>query len=199
MTDGSALLMSPFYGMAAKGEWQDRREWNFFDGGAHFYGAYECADARFIAIGSIEPQFYKLLLKMGGIDVPEFHGQLDADAWPRLREQLSMLFKKRTRAQWCELMEGSDVCFAPVLSLEEAPYHAHNQARQTFINMNGIPQPAPVPRFSRIPSCASAEIPVAGQYSIQALSSVGMSAQEIEQLVIQGAVHVGTLPGGATA
>lgn len=199
MTDGSALLMSPFYGMAAKGEWQDRRGANFLDGGAHFYGAYECADSRFIAIGSIEPQFYKLLLKLCGIDVPEFHDQHDAHAWPRLREQLGTLFKTRTRAQWCELMEGSDVCFAPVLSLEEAPYHAHNQARQTFVHMNGTLQPAPAPRFSRTPSHASAEIPMAGQHSIQALSSAGMSAQEIERLVVQGAVYVSTVAVGAGA
>lgn len=194
MTDGSALLMSPFYGMAAQGQWQDRRGANFLDGGAHFYGAYECADLRFIAIGSIEPQFYRLLMQMCGLDVPEFEDQLDAAAWPRLREKLSVLFKTKTRAEWSELMEGSDVCFAPVLSLTEAPEHPHNQARQTFINVNGTPQPAPAPRFSRTPSKASAEIPTVGQHSIQALSSVGISELEIERLVAQGAVYVSIVP-----
>ena len=164
MSDGSAMLMAPFYSMFAQDEWRDVRESNFLDGGAHYYGAYECADGRFVAIGSIEPQFYRLLLDKCGIDGPEFRNPGDRTTWARLREKLEQVFKTRSRAEWCELMEGTDVCFAPVLSLAEAPQHPHNRARGTFVEINGAMHPAPAPRFCHTPSRVSADIPRIGVF-----------------------------------
>ncbi len=149
MTDGSAALMAMIYGLKSSGFWQDRRGANMLDGGAHFYGAYKCADGKFVAIGSIEPQFYAELLQRAGIDDPVFAPQMSPGHWPDLKDMLGDVFLQKTRDEWCALMEGSDVCFAPVLSLAEAPEHPHNQARGTFVQRHGITQPAPAPRFSR--------------------------------------------------
>jgi alpha-methylacyl-CoA racemase len=189
MTDGAAMLMAPIYSLFAQGTWHDTRDANFLDGGAHYYSVYECADGRFIAIGAIEPQFYRLLLDKCGIVLPEFERQNDARAWPALREQLASLFKTRSRAEWCELMEGSDVCFAPVLSLAEAPEHPHNRARQTFVEMNGTMQPAPAPRLSGTPSRPSADIPDVGEHSIAILAGLGIPQPEIDRLISEGAVY----------
>nr|WP_314630612.1 CaiB/BaiF CoA-transferase family protein [uncultured Noviherbaspirillum sp.] len=152
MTDGAALLSAMMYGMHAAGAWSNRRGENMLDGGAHFYGCYECADGRHVSIGSIEPQFYAQLLQRTGIDDPEFSAQLDAERWPRLKARLAEVFLTRTRDAWCERMEGSDVCFAPVLDWDEAPQHPHNLARQTFVTVDGVVQPAPAPRFSATPA-----------------------------------------------
>lgn len=189
MTDGVVTLMSQIYSLLAQGLWKDSRCSNQLDGGAHYYGAYECADGHFISIGSIEPQFYRLLLQKCGIDAPEFKAQLDAHGWPELRARLGELFKTRTRSAWCELMEGTDICFAPVLSLTEAPEHPHNRARQAFVTLNGTVQPAPSPRFSRTPSRASGEIPLEGEHSLKLLAESGISAAEIAQLIAEGAVY----------
>ncbi len=152
MCDGAASLMSMFCEFAAGGRWQDRREANLLDGGAHFYGTYECADGEFIAVGSIEPQFYAELRRLAGLDDAVFDAQMDAESWPALKEKLAAVFRKKTRAQWCAVMEGSDVCFAPVLALSEAPHHPHMAARGVFVSHDGVTQPAPAPRFSRTPS-----------------------------------------------
>ena len=152
MTDGTALLSAMMYGMHAAGAWSNRRGENMLDGGAHFYGCYECADGRHVSIGSIEPQFYAQLLQRTGIDDPEFSAQLDAERWPRLKARLADVFLTATRDEWCERMEGSDVCFAPVLDWDEAPQHPHNLARQTFVTVDGVVQPAPAPRFSATPA-----------------------------------------------
>jgi alpha-methylacyl-CoA racemase len=149
MTDGAALLGSMLYGMQAQGVWSARRGTNLLDGSAHFYDTYECADGKYIAIGSIEPQFYAALLERLDLTDPDFSRQMDKEQWPRLKRRLAALFTTRTRAQWTELMEGTDICFAPVLDMEEAPYHPHNIARNTFIEVDGVTQPAPAPRFSR--------------------------------------------------
>ncbi len=159
MTDGAASLMAMFYEMRAMGVWRDAREANLLDGGAHFYDTYECADGKFVALGSIEPQFYALLLEKAGLSDPEFQHQMDASKWPALKEKVIATMKTRTRDEWCELMEGTDVCFAPVLTMAEAPSHPHNAARETFIERDGVVQPAPAPRFSATPPAVSRSAP----------------------------------------
>ena len=152
MCDGAASLMSMFFDMAAAGRWTDQRETNFFDGGAHFYGVYECSCGQFISIGSIEPQFYALLRERAGLSETCFDAHLDRDAWPALKEKLVEVFKTKSRDQWCKIMEGTDICFAPILTMQEAPKHPHMAARETFVTRHGVTQPAPAPRFSRTPS-----------------------------------------------
>jgi alpha-methylacyl-CoA racemase len=152
MCDGAASLMSMFFDMTAIGRWSEGREKNFLDGGAHFYGVYECACGHFISIGSIEPQFYALLREHAGLSDPAFDAQMDREAWPMLREKLTQIFKSKTREEWCKIMEGTDICFAPVLTMAEAPNHPHMAARNIFIERHGVTQPAPAPRFSRTPS-----------------------------------------------
>src|SRR5882724_7987060 len=152
MCDGAASLMSMFFDLAAAGRWREARESNFLDGGAHFYGVYECACGNFISIGSIEPQFYALLRQHAGLADADFDAQMDRKAWPALKQKLETIFKSKTREEWCKIMEGTDVCFAPVLTMSEAPDHPHMAARQIFVNRHGVTQPAPAPRFSRTPS-----------------------------------------------
>lgn len=149
MSDGAALLSSMMYGLKAAGRWSNERGENMLDGGAHFYGNYACADGKYVSIGAIEPQFYKQLLEICGLDDTTLVPQHDVHGWPIMRHRLGDVFKTKTQAEWCELMEGTDVCFAPVLNWDEAPQHAHNQARETFVNVDGVIQPAPAPRFSR--------------------------------------------------
>ena len=152
MCDGAASLMSMFFDMTAVGRWTEERESNFLDGGAHFYGVYECACGNFISIGSIEPQFYALLRQHAGLSDADFDQQMERKAWPGLRQKLADVFKTKTRDDWCKIMEGTDVCFAPVLTMSEAPNHPHMAARNIFVSRHGITQPAPAPRFSRTPS-----------------------------------------------
>lgn len=152
MCDGAASLMSMFFDMTATGRWSEGRESNFLDGGAHFYGVYECACGKFISIGSIEPQFYALLRRLAGLSDEGFDAQMDRTAWPTLKRKLADVFRTRTREEWCTIMEGTDVCFAPVLTMAEAPLHPHMAARKSFVNRHGVTQPAPAPRFSRTPS-----------------------------------------------
>jgi alpha-methylacyl-CoA racemase len=154
MCDGAASLMSMFFELAASGRWTEERESNFLDGGAHFYGVYECACGRFISIGSIEPQFYALLREHAGLSDACFDAQMDREAWPALKQNLAAIFKSKDRDAWCAIMEGTDICFAPVLTMTEAPRHPHMAAREVFITRHGVPQPAPAPRFSRTPSAA---------------------------------------------
>jgi alpha-methylacyl-CoA racemase len=152
MVDGAASLLSMFFDLAAQGRWVEGREQNFLDGGAHFYGVYECACGNFISVGAIEPQFYALLRKHAGLAEPAFEAQMDRNAWPELREKLASVFKAKTRDDWCNIMEGTDICFAPVLTMAEAPRHPHMAARNIFVERHGVTQPAPAPRFSRTPS-----------------------------------------------
>jgi alpha-methylacyl-CoA racemase len=152
MCDGAASLLSMFFDLAATGRWTEQRESNFLDGGSHFYGVYECACGNFISIGSIEPQFYALLRQHAGLSDPAFDAQMDRKAWPSLRQKLEAVFKSKTRDEWCKIMEGTDICFAPVLTMTEATKHPHMVARNVFIERHGITQPAPAPRFSRTPS-----------------------------------------------
>ena len=179
MTDGSALLMTMIYGWKAAGQWVDRRGVNMLDGGAHFYGTYQCSDGKWIAVGSIEPQFYALLVEKAGLQGVDLAAQRDSAAWPQMRERLAEVFARRTRAHWCEVMEGSDVCFSPVLSMTEAPHHPHNAARQTFVEVQGVTQPAPAPRFSETPASIDAPPARAGAHTIDILRSIGLGDDAI--------------------
>src|SRR6266849_6661197 len=152
MCDGAASLMSMFFDMTAMGRWVEGREQNFLDGGAHFYGIYECSCGHFISIGSFEPQFYALLRQHADLTDADFDAQMDRKAWPALKDKLTNVFKSKTREDWCKIMEGSDICFAPILTMAEAPKHPHNAARKIFVERHGVTQPAPAPRFSRTPS-----------------------------------------------
>jgi len=188
MTDGAALLSAMMYGFKAAGLWTNQRGENLLDGGAHFYDVYACADGKHVAIGALEPQFYAELLQRCGIDDPAFSAQMDKSQWPALKQKLVEVFKTRSRAEWCELLEGTDACFAPVLDWDEAPQHAHNQARETFVNVAGMLQPAPAPRFSRTPAAAPTPSSNSGQDSEDILSSWGVAAEQIARLRSDGAI-----------
>lgn len=149
ITDGAALQMAMIYGLKAAGNWKHQRGKNLLDGGAPFYDTYECSDGKYVAIGSLEPRFYALLLEKTGVGLTAFHQQTNEEMWPDLKQKLTAAFRGRTREEWCALLEGTDVCFAPVLALEEAPLHAHNVARGAFVEVGQVVQPAPAPRFSR--------------------------------------------------
>ena len=149
MTDGTALLSAFMYGMKAMGQWSNERGANLLDGGAHFYDTYACADEKFIAIGAIEPQFYAELRQRCGIDDPMFNSQMQVANWPQLKLRMAETFRTKTRDEWCSLLEGTDACFAPVLDWDEAAQHQHNVARETYLTLDGVLQPAPAPRFSR--------------------------------------------------
>jgi len=182
MTDGSALLMAMFYGLKAGGEWTAARGANMLDGGAHFYGTYACADGKFIAIGAIEPQFYRKLLELSGIGDPSFDKQFDPSAWAALRARLAAVIATRSRQEWCDLLEGTDVCVSPVLDMDEAPHHAHNVARTTFIEIEGVVQPAPAPRFSRTAAATPRRPSAAGEDSEAILRNWSFDEAEIAAL-----------------
>ncbi|MBC7685132.1 MAG: CoA transferase [Bdellovibrionales bacterium] len=182
MTDGAALLGAMMYGFRAHGTWSDQREANLLDGGAHFYDTYACADGKFISIGAIEPQFYALLLKLAQIDDPAFDAQMDPRKWPDLSEKFAAVFMTRSRDGWCQLLEGTDVCFAPVLDMAEAPQHPHNIARATFTSIGGVVQPAPAPRFSRTAPEIGITPALPGQHSAAVLKDWGWSDDEVATL-----------------
>ena len=150
MTDGSAVLMAMFNSLHAMQLWKpNQRGANLLDSGAHFYDTYETKDGKYISIGSIEPQFYALLVEKAGLDPSTFGNQMNQKAWPEMKEKITAVFKQKTRSEWCMIMEGTDICFAPVLDFIEAQEHPHNVARKTYIDVEGMTQPAPAPRFSR--------------------------------------------------
>jgi alpha-methylacyl-CoA racemase len=187
MLDGVASEASFLFGLHAAGAWTPRRGSNALDGGAHFYGVYETADGKYVSIGSIEPQFYALLLDKLGIAAEELPHQLDARHWDALKERFAAIFRTRTREEWCRLMEGSDVCFAPVLGLDEITGHAHIRARSTFIDDEGAWQPAPAPRFSRTAPGRPARSVRIGADTDALLAEAGYSAEQIAQLRASGA------------
>lgn len=188
MTDGAALLASMMYGMKAAGAWRNERGANMLDGGAHYYDSYTCADGKFLSVGAIEPQFYAELRERCGIDDPAFDKQHDRAGWPDLKARLTELFKTRTRDQWCELLEGSDACVAPVLDWEEARAHPHNKARGTFIEVDGVPQPAPAPRFSRTPAATPSAPRARGEDTEAVLGDWGIDEQRLAALREQGII-----------
>lgn len=188
MTDGSALLMTMIYSMQSSGMWKTTMGSNLLDGGSHFYDTYECKDGKFISIGSIEPQFYALLCQIAELDEKVFSKQMSRDLWPEQKEEIKKVFLKKTRDEWCELMEGTDVCFAPVLDMSEAPQHPHNKERKTFIDLEGVTQPAPAPRFSRTEPEVVSSPSIVGEHTNEVLSSIGLSEEDISTLKTSGAV-----------
>ena len=189
MVAGAASLMARFHSMRALGIWNDERGTNLLDTGSHFYEVYECSDGRYISIGSIEPQFYAELMRLTGLDGDEdFAAQLSRSSWPELKERIAALFKTRTRDEWCEIMDATDVCFAPVLTLAEAPEHPHNQHREVFTELSGVIQPNPSPRFSRTEATIQGPPAHPGQDTDEVLRSVGYDADDVVKLRDTGAV-----------
>jgi alpha-methylacyl-CoA racemase len=188
MVDGSAVLTTFIHSLRAIGMWLDERGTNLLDTGAHFYDVYETADNRYISVGSIESQFYAELRRLAGLDADEFAGQMDRSQWPTLKERVAAVFKTKTRDEWCALMEGTDVCFAPVLTMAEAPDHPHNRQRQTFVEVAGVTQPAPAPRFGRTPGAIRRPPPHFGQHTDEALADWGFTGDELEKLRQAGAI-----------
>jgi len=187
MSDGAASLMAMFYGFKAAGGWSDAgRRSNLLDGGAHFYDTYQCSDGRWISIGSIEPQFYALLLEKTGINDPAFQAQMDRSKWDGLREKLATVIATKTQDEWCAIMDGTDVCFAPILNMDEAPRHPHNAARKTFVEIDGVTQPAPAPRFSATPGAIQGPPPAIGAHSAEVLSEWGLSDSLLKELEAAG-------------
>ncbi len=185
--DGASVLASAYHGKLQSGDWVNRRQSNMLDGGAHFYGCYACADGKYVSIGAIEPQFYRLLLERCGIDDPDFQQQWERAQWPQLRAKLAGIIAGKTRDQWCALLEGTDACFAPVLDFEEAPRHPHYQARGSFIETGGTVHPAPAPRFSRTPGQAG-PVPAPGEHTEALLAELGLAQAEIQALRERGAI-----------
>lgn len=174
MTDGSALLAGMSWHMLAAGINRDAPGANMLDGAAHFYDTYECADGKFVSVGSIEPQFYALLRAAAGVtDDRAFDAQHERSAWGPLKAKLAEIFKTKTRDEWCTVMEGTDICFAPVLSMSEAPHHPHNVARETFLQVGGATQPGPAPRYSGTVVETPVAAPVAGADSTAILAELG--------------------------
>lgn len=196
MVDGAVALLGMFFGMRAETFFRDATGENVLAGGAPFYDAYQTSDGKYISIGSLEPQFYALLLEKVGLDAEAFGGlgmismndPKARERWPALRDALSNAFRSRTREEWCELLEGTDVCFAPVLSLEEAARHPHNEARGTFIDIEGVVQNAPAPRFSRTSSPRPAPPRKPGEDTEAVLQDAGFSPEDIQRLRTEGAL-----------
>ncbi len=186
MVEGSALLITMMYGLHALGAWGPRGT-NLLDTGAWFYDVYECADGEYISLGSLEPQFFVEMVEKVGIDA-EGIDQNDRAVWPEMRTKLAAAVKAKTRAEWCEILDGSDVCFAPVLSLAEAAQHPHNVARGTFVEVGGAVQPGPAPRFSRTPAQIARPAPNPGQHTAETLADWGFDAVAVAALQESGAV-----------
>jgi alpha-methylacyl-CoA racemase len=185
MVDGAALLMAPIYAMKARGRWSGERGTNMLDGGAPWYDTYECADGRSIAVGPIEPQFFALMCEKLGLDAGRFPDRMSPSAWPALKGELIAIFRSRTRDDWAALFEGTDACIAPVLDMDEAPRHPHNQARHTFLVRDGVVQPAPAPRFSR----TQAEPGLPARPATEAiLADCGFTGEEIAALRAANAI-----------
>ena len=188
MVDGAASLMSFIHGMLASGFHSPERGTNLLDTGAHFYDVYECADGGWISLGSIEPQFYAELLDKLGLDAERFGKQNDRDLWPELSAEIAAVVRMKTRDEWDAILEGSDVCYAPVLTVDEAIRHPHNVARGTFIDVGGITQPGPAPRLSRTPGEVRRPPAHAGQHTDEVLSEAGFDDDEVAALRASGAV-----------
>jgi len=189
--DGSASIMALIYGLFSRGAWMDERGANFLDGGSHFYNVYETSDGKHISICALEPQFYSLLLEKLGLDPHEYSSQMDRSKWPGYKKAFAALFKQKTRDEWCSLLEGTDACFAPVLSLEEAPHHPHNIARGMFVTHDGMLQPVPSPRFSRTAPEIQNPSPAPGQDTRTILEQADYPKKEIESFIANKTVSTG--------
>jgi alpha-methylacyl-CoA racemase len=192
MVDGAASLMTAIYGLRGSGLWTENRGENMLDTGAHYYDVYETSDGKYISVGSIEAKFYEELLRLSGLKNEELPRQQERSAWPAMKERVAAIFRSKTRDEWCKIMEGSDVCFAPVLSMDEAPHHPHNRHRGTFVQVDGVTQPGPAPRFSRTPSAIQRPPARAGEHTEEALHDWGFSAADLEKLRGCGAIAAGT-------
>jgi alpha-methylacyl-CoA racemase len=188
MVDGAALLTTQLHELLAAGLWTDRRGANLLDGAAPFYAVYETGDGRHLAVGALEPRFYADLLERVGLAADDLPAQLDRVGWPLLRERLAAVFRTRTRDEWCALLEGTDACVAPVLSLLEAPSHPHNQVRGTFVDVGGVPQPAPAPRFSRTPCSSPSPPSAAGDDPDPTLAAWGLAPDAVARLRATGVI-----------
>jgi len=175
MTDGTAILMSVFNTLHQMGRWTTEHGTNILDSGAHFYDVYETKDGKYISIGPIEPQFYTLLIEKAELDPEALKSQYDPAEWAGLKEKLDVIFKSKTRDEWCEIMEGTDACFAPVLDFIEAQKHPHNVERKTYFELDGFVQPAPAPRFSRTVSEVQFGSRAAGEDTEQILRDWGVT------------------------
>jgi alpha-methylacyl-CoA racemase len=182
MVDGTAILMTMMWGLKAIGFWDEALGVNVLDTGAPFYDTYETKDGKFVSLGSLEPQFYAELVQRLGLEGEELPAQMDRSGWPVLREKFTALFKTKTRDEWTKVFEGSDACFAPVLTMSEATSNQHIRARNTVVERDGVAQPAPAPRFSRTEATIERSAPWAGQHTDDALGDWGFSADEIAKL-----------------
>lgn len=189
MVDGVASLASFFHGLHAAGDWGAPRGENLLDGGAPFYGCYETADGGYISLAALEPKFFALQAQALGLDERFVRGQYERGLWPEMRSAITAAVRRRSRDEWCRLLEGTDACFAPVLSLAEAPHHAHAQARGAFVSVAGLLQPAPAPRFERTPAGPLRPAPEIGQHTDELLQAVGYSAAEIAALRAAGSAR----------
>jgi alpha-methylacyl-CoA racemase len=189
MVDGAAVLMTMFSGMFASGAATIERGTNLLDTGSHFYDVYETSDGRYVSFGSIEPQFYAELLALSGLgEEADLPSQNERSRWPEMKERVAALVRGRTQAEWCAAMEGSDVCFAPVLTMAEAAGHPHNVARDTYVEVAGISQPAPAPRFSRTPPAVQSPPGAPGSHTDDVLADFGFDAEDVAKLRASGAV-----------
>jgi alpha-methylacyl-CoA racemase len=188
MVDGTAALFASSFGYHASGWWRDERGSNLTDTGAPFYEVYETSDGKYVSIGSIEPQFFALLMDKLEIAASDRPPQLDRAAWPALGEKLTAIFKTKTRNEWCRIMEGSDVCFAPVLSIAEVPHHPHAIARNSYVDVEGVIQPAPAPRFSRTPPEVRGAACARGTHTDEVLTEAGLSAGDLKDLKASGVI-----------
>ena len=189
MTEGAAFLALGVYGSLAAGSWKDERQANILDGGAHFYRCYRTSDDKFVSIASIEPKFYEILLdKMGLAGDNTLAPQMDRDRWPEMSERFAEVFATKTRDEWCEIMEGTDICFAPVLTVEESFDHPQNAERGSYVEVEGIKQPGPAPRFSRTPGAVHSAPPEYGAETASALAAWGLAGDEINTLMTEKAV-----------
>lgn len=186
MVDGAGSLLGIFYGMQASGTWSAQRGTNLLDGGAPFYDTYETADGRWISLGPLEPKFFAEFTQLSGLDPRFVACQYDRSQWPAMRDAITTLIKSRTRDQWCAVLEGSDACFAPVLDFAEAPQHPHAVARQGFVTIDGVPQPAPAPRFDRSQPELPRAAPQVGQHTREVLAEAGIEAAAIDALLAAG-------------
>ena len=188
MVEGSAALMHMMYAWMAGNKWQDQRGVNMLDGAAHYYDSYETADQKYVSIGSIEPQFYQLLIEKAGLDPEEFAPQNEQAKWPELKARLASTIKTKTRDEWCNIMEGSDVCFAPILDMHEAAEHPHNISRGSYHHTDGVLQPAPAPKFSRSTPDTPRTPSSAGGDTLKVLESIGFSQADIKKFKNSGAL-----------
>jgi alpha-methylacyl-CoA racemase len=192
MVDGSALLMAGPCGIMARGQWEGERGNNLLDGGAPFYGVYETADHRYVAVGAIEERFHEIFASVAGIPLETLNERMDRSKWPEARQRMAELFASRTAAEWCELLEGTDACISPVLSVSEAAQHRHLVSRSTYVTEGGVLQPAPAPRFSRTPGQIRRPAPHHGQHTVDVLRSLGYSDEQVAGFAADGVIGLGS-------